>query len=649
MLQRAYSLVLDAPWQLFVPRRRDRPHRAGLQPRRGRAARRARSDVDGSAATGPGARRPPPVPRRRRHDGGRRPRRSRDLRIEFAGPTAGSRGGRRRRVLGRGRRDVGLVGESGSRQDRVVARRSCGCCRRAGRGSSAARSASTAATCVGARREAMREVRGSDIAMIFQEPMTSLNPAFTVGDQIAEAVRAAPEVSSKAARRAGASRCSSSSASPTPRARARTTTRTQLSGGMRQRAMIAMALVCEPEAAHRRRAHDRARRHHPGADPRAAAPRSSSELGMAMLFVTHDLGVVADICDRVSVMYAGQVVEQAPVDELFARPAPPVHRGPASASMPQAAAAGERLRGHPGQSSPSPAGCRSAAASTRAAPTPQDRCADGAGRRSPGRRRQRCVALRAPASSSSPERHRRCTSRPTPPSRARRAAPRRSAGCASEFPVRSGRPAPARSATCGPSTASTSTSRRARRSASSARAGRASRRPAGCAAAPHRAHRGVGRPSTARDVTELTGRGPARGRGRRCRWSSRTRTRRSTRCRRSPTSSASRCRSTSASSKRRRDARVVELLEQVGLGAHHMSPLPVRVLGRPAPAHRHRPGPGARARAARRATSRSAPSTCRRSPRSSTCCATSRTTSASPTCSSPTTSRSCATSATASP
>jgi peptide/nickel transport system ATP-binding protein len=203
----------------------------------------------------------------------------------------------------------------------------------------------------------MRRIRGNDISMVFQEPMTSLNPAFTVGNQIAEVVRLHRDVN----RRAAWSRAVEMlDLVGIPDARRRAHEYPHLfSGGMRQRAMIAMALACRPKVLI-------------ADEPTTALDvtiqaqvldlmRSlQKSLGMSMLFVTHDLGVVAEICDRVVVMYAGQVVEQAPVNDLFARPNHP-YTSALLASMPQAVALATRLHVIPGEvPSPDrlPAGCR---------------------------------------------------------------------------------------------------------------------------------------------------------------------------------------------------------------------------------------------------------------------------------------------------
>jgi peptide/nickel transport system ATP-binding protein len=205
--------------------------------------------------------------------------------------------------------------------------------------------------------EEMRRVRGDQISMIFQEPMTSLNPAFTIGRQITDALRAHRSVT-RAEARTRAIEMLDRVGIPDARRRIDDYAHS-FSGGMRQRAMIAMALACDPKLLI-------------ADEPTTALDVTvqaqildvmrtlQAELGTSILFVTHDFGVVADICDRVAVMYAGQIVEQAPVAEVFGRPRHPYSEG-LLVSMPQAAIAGQRLTVIPGQvprPGEIPTGCR---------------------------------------------------------------------------------------------------------------------------------------------------------------------------------------------------------------------------------------------------------------------------------------------------
>src|SRR5213079_1762842 len=170
----------------------------------------------------------------------------------------------------------------------------------------------------------MRQVRGSQISMIFQEPMTALNPVLEVGFQIAEAVRAHESVSKREAWSRAVESMRAVSI-PDPEKRSRDYPH-HLSGGMRQRIMIAMALVCNPAlliADEPTTALDVTIQ----AQIIALLDKLRREIGMAVLFITHNLGVVAEIADRVVVMYSGRVVEEGDVRQLFKRPRHPYTRG----------------------------------------------------------------------------------------------------------------------------------------------------------------------------------------------------------------------------------------------------------------------------------------------------------------------------------
>ena len=168
--------------------------------------------------------------------------------------------------------------------------------------------------------EAMRNIRGNKISMIFQEPMSSLNPVFTAGAQVAEAISLHQKTNKTQAMEKAVEMMAKVGISD-PERRAREYPH-QLSGGMRQRVMIAMALACNPSLMI-------------ADEPTTALDVTiqaqimdlmndlKKDIGAAIMLITHDLGVVAEMAQRVVVMYTGQVVEQAGVEELFARPKHP--------------------------------------------------------------------------------------------------------------------------------------------------------------------------------------------------------------------------------------------------------------------------------------------------------------------------------------
>ncbi len=170
----------------------------------------------------------------------------------------------------------------------------------------------------------MRHIRSREIAIVFQEPMTSLNPVYTVGQQIAEVVRLHQDLNRREAMDRAIEMLRLVHV-PAPERRVHDYPH-QLSGGMRQRIMIAMALVCSPELLI-------------ADEPTTALDvtiqaqildllgEMKSRFGMAIMLITHGMGVVAEMAERVAVMYAGRVVEEAPVDDLFARPLHPYTQG----------------------------------------------------------------------------------------------------------------------------------------------------------------------------------------------------------------------------------------------------------------------------------------------------------------------------------
>jgi peptide/nickel transport system ATP-binding protein len=174
------------------------------------------------------------------------------------------------------------------------------------------------------RPQDMQEIRSKEIAIIFQEPMTSLNPVYTVGDQISEVIRQHEGLGRRAARDRAIDMLRLVHI-PNPERRVRDYPY-QFSGGMRQRVVIAMALSCNPAlliADEPTTALDVTIQ----AQILELLAEIKSRLGMAIILITHAMGVVAETAQRVVVMYAGKVVEEAPVEQLFARPSHPYTQG----------------------------------------------------------------------------------------------------------------------------------------------------------------------------------------------------------------------------------------------------------------------------------------------------------------------------------
>lgn len=203
----------------------------------------------------------------------------------------------------------------------------------------------------------MREIRGRDISMIFQEPMSALDPVFTIGEQLSETLRAHFKLSRKEARERAVAALAEVGI-PDPERRYDEYPH-QFSGGMRQRVMIAMALICRPKLII-------------ADEPTTALDvtvqaqiidllcRLSDDTGTALLFITHDLGVVAETCSRMLTMYAGEIVEDAPVDAVLRRPRHPYTSG-LLRSLPGLSPRGAELPSIPGRVpalSEMPAGCR---------------------------------------------------------------------------------------------------------------------------------------------------------------------------------------------------------------------------------------------------------------------------------------------------
>jgi peptide/nickel transport system ATP-binding protein len=254
-------------------------------------------------------------------------------------------------------------------------------------------------------QERLRELRGDRIAMVFQEPMSALNPVFTVGEQVAEVVRVHRGASSRTARQQVVDLFRQVGI-PSPEERFSAHPH-QLSGGLRQRVVLAMALICEPELLI-------------ADEPTSALDTtlqaqimdlmrklSQSRQNMATMLISHDLSLVAEACDRVVILYAGQVVEEAPARPCFETPAHP-YTAALLRSIGSFAAGGGRLFEIPG----APPDLRSEFRSTRSAPKGREDPEFGLRRcrflERCDRARQRCREQPPPLEERAPDRLVRC-------------------------------------------------------------------------------------------------------------------------------------------------------------------------------------------------------------------------------------------------
>ncbi|MEU1674486.1 ABC transporter ATP-binding protein [Streptomyces roseifaciens] len=292
----------------------------------------------------------------------------RDLHVDFDGP-----GGPVPAVRGVGltlhRGEVlGLVGESGSGKS-TVALAAMGLLPRTARVRGSVLAGGT--EMLGAGEKALSRLRGSRVAMVFQDPLSALTPVHRIGDQIAEAVRIHQDVTRDKARRRAVELLDLVGI-PDPARRARAYPH-EFSGGMRQRAMIAMAVANDPDVI-------LADEPTTALDVTVQAQildvlrTARRETGAALLLVSHDLGVIAGMADRVAVMYAGRVVESAPVDELFAAPRMPYTIGLLGA-VPRPDAGGRPLTPVPG-SPPDPRKISGGCPFAPRCPLADDACAD---------------------------------------------------------------------------------------------------------------------------------------------------------------------------------------------------------------------------------------------------------------------------------